>query len=78
MKTQSQRIEPGKLKLTKQSHGDEVQLGPGRGMSSWGKGSSGSGKNTPPQQQEDRPSTPNNRFSVSAYLIAINDQRLSV
>ena len=63
-----QRIDPSKLKLSKPSFGssDTVQLGPGAGFgsgSSWGKGS-GSGKNTPPQQEE-RPNTPTNRFSVS-------------
>ena len=74
-----QRIDPSKLKLSKPSFGssDTVQLGPGAGFgsgSSWGKGS-GSGKNTPPQQEE-RPNTPTNRFSVSliclfAYLFVL-------
>ena len=69
-----QRIDPSKLKLSKPSFGssDTVQLGPGAGFgsgSSWGKGS-GSGKNTPPQQEE-RPNTPTNRFSVSSICLFV-------
>ena len=69
-----QRIDPSKLKLSKPSFGssDTVQLGPGAGFgsgSSWGKGS-GSGKNTPPQQEE-RPNTPTNRFSVSHICLFV-------
>jgi len=68
MKTQ--RIDPTKLRLSKQS--DNIQLGPSRGLGgSWSRGSSGSGKNTPPQQQEERPNTPTNRFSVSKSLLSV-------
>lgn len=61
----SQRIEPGKLKLSRQTN--MASFGPAKGFgqgSSWVRGSTGSGKNTPPQQEE-RPSTPTNKFAVS-------------
>ena len=55
-----QKIDPLMLRLKKQHSEGEFQLGPARGFGlggNWGKGSSGSGKNSPPQQDE-RPNTP--------------------
>ena len=69
LKTGSQRVDPSKLKPTKQNLGDvEIQLGPVRAFGGWGKGSASSGKSTPPQQEE-RPSTPTNRFHVRFGII---------
>ena len=69
MKTGSQRVDLSKLKLTKQNLGDgEIQLGPGRAFGGWGKGNAGSGRSTL-SQQEERPSTPTNRFHVRFGII---------
>ena len=68
VKTGTQRVDPSKLKLTKQNLDRDLQLGPARGFGGgWGRGSSGSGKSTPPQQEDNRPSTPTNRFQVSDF-----------
>ena len=69
VKTGSQRVDPSKLKLTKQNLGDgEIQLGPVRAFGGWGKGSANSGRSIRPQQEE-RPSTPTNRFHVRFRII---------
>jgi len=68
MKTQ--RIDPAKLRLSRQP--DSIQLGPSKVLSgSWSMGNSDSGKNTPPQQQEERPNAPTNRLSVSKSLLSV-------
>ena len=69
VKTGSQRVDPSSLKLTKQNLGDgEIQLGPVRAFGGWGKGSANSGRSIRPQQEE-RPSTPTNRFHVRFRII---------
>ncbi|XP_067951559.1 eukaryotic translation initiation factor 4 gamma 3-like [Watersipora subatra] len=68
VKTSAQRVDPTKLKLTSQKMvgGDkELQLGPAKGFGGWSRGSSGSGKNTPPQQEE-KSAVSSNRFSAFA------------
>ncbi|CAH1774611.1 unnamed protein product [Owenia fusiformis] len=65
-KTSRAPLDPSKLRLTKQKVDDNIQLGPGGGMSrfsGWGRGSSGGG-NAAKQQEPERPTTPANRFSA--------------
>ena len=64
-----QKIDPSKLRLTKQYGEGEVQLGPARGFGpggNWGKSSSGSGKNTH-QQQDERQNTPTDKVAVRLH-----------
>ncbi|XP_074654497.1 eukaryotic translation initiation factor 4 gamma 1-like isoform X3 [Tubulanus polymorphus] len=55
-------IDPNRMKLPKTTMDENFQLGPGgRPGFSWGRGSSGGGKQN---QEPERPSTPGNRFSA--------------
>lgn len=63
--TKSNRIDPGKMKLTKHMADDNIQLGPGGRPGSygaWGRGSSGGGGKTSSQESEKSSNNPGNRY----------------
>ncbi|XP_013390980.1 eukaryotic translation initiation factor 4 gamma 1 isoform X3 [Lingula anatina] len=71
------RIDPSKMKISKQPVDDNIQLGPGGrpGFGSWGRGSSGGGAGAKASQENERPSTPSNRYAALSGSTDGLDQR---